>query len=73
MYMAMVGWRSGHLQEALNFTISTLQGLNNLEKNDSLGKKLLITGGGRCNLTNNEPDVRKFLQKFKDSDKFLFY
>ncbi|MES2213416.1 MAG: NAD(P)/FAD-dependent oxidoreductase [Patescibacteria group bacterium] len=43
-----------------------------LEKNDSLGKKLLITGGGRCNLTNAEPDVRKFLSKFKDSDKFLF-
>ena len=43
-----------------------------IEKNDSLGKKLLITGGGRCNLTNNEPDVRKFLSKFKDSDKFLF-
>ena len=43
-----------------------------LEKNESLGKKLLITGGGRCNLTNNEPDVRKFLSKFKDSDKFLF-
>ncbi|MSU45196.1 MAG: aminoacetone oxidase family FAD-binding enzyme [Candidatus Zambryskibacteria bacterium] len=43
-----------------------------LEKNESLGKKLLITGGGRCNITNNEPDVRKFLSKFKDSDKFLF-
>jgi len=43
-----------------------------LEKNDSLGKKLLITGGGRCNLTNAEEDVRKFLAKFKDSNKFLF-
>lgn len=43
-----------------------------IEKNDSLGKKLLITGGGRCNLTNNEPNVRKFLSKFKNSDKFLY-
>lgn len=43
-----------------------------IEKNDSLGRKLLITGGGRCNLTNNETDVRKFLSKFKDSDKYLF-
>jgi predicted Rossmann fold flavoprotein len=43
-----------------------------LEKNEELGKKLLITGGGRCNVTNNEPDVRKFLSKYKDSDKFLF-
>lgn len=43
-----------------------------LEKNVSLGRKLLLTGGGRCNLTNGEPDTRKFLAKYKDSDKFLF-
>ncbi|MDQ5969381.1 MAG: hypothetical protein QG579_538 [Patescibacteria group bacterium] len=43
-----------------------------IEKNGSLGKKLLITGGGRCNLTNAETDFRKFLSKYKDSDKFLF-
>ncbi|MBM2817925.1 MAG: flavoprotein, partial [Parcubacteria group bacterium] len=41
-------------------------------KNDSLGKKLLITGGGRCNLTNAEFDTRKFLEKFKSGGKFLF-
>lgn len=43
-----------------------------IEKNSSLGKKLLITGGGRCNLTNAELDTRKFLSKFKKNDKFLF-
>lgn len=43
-----------------------------LEKNPSLGKKLLITGGGRCNLTNAELDNRKLLEKFKDDGKFLF-
>jgi predicted Rossmann fold flavoprotein len=43
-----------------------------LEKNESLGKKLLITGGGRCNVTNAEEDLRILLSKFKDSDKFLF-
>ena len=30
-----------------------------LEKNTSLGKKLLITGGGRCNLTL--PDERNLI------------
>ena len=25
------------------------------EKNKRLGKKLLMTGGGRCNVTNNRP------------------
>lgn len=43
-----------------------------VEKNKTLGKKLLITGGGRCNLTNFELDARKFLSKFKDSGKYLF-
>ena len=43
-----------------------------IEKNDSLGKKLLITGGGRCNVTNAELDNRKLLDKFKDDGKFLF-
>ncbi len=43
-----------------------------LEKNESPGVKLLITGGGRCNVTNAELDVRTFLKKYKDSDKFLF-
>ncbi len=43
-----------------------------LEKNSILGKKLLITGGGRCNLTNNKPEVRTMLAQYKESDKFLF-
>lgn len=43
-----------------------------LEKNSSLGKKLLITGGGRCNITNNKPDIRAMLAKYKKSGKFLF-
>lgn len=43
-----------------------------IEKNATLGKKLLITGGGRCNVTNAEPDIHKFLSKFKEDKKFLF-
>ncbi|MBY0472898.1 NAD(P)/FAD-dependent oxidoreductase [Patescibacteria group bacterium] len=43
-----------------------------IEKNATLGKKLLITGGGRCNVCNAQEDVRKLLSKFKGSDKFLF-
>mgnify|MGYP001558754509 CR=1 FL=1 len=43
-----------------------------LEKNATLGKKLLITGGGRCNLTNNKPDTRAMLAHYKGSDQFLF-
>jgi predicted flavoprotein YhiN len=43
-----------------------------LEKNPTLGVKLLITGGGRSNITNAEYDVRAFLKKYKENDKFLF-
>lgn len=43
-----------------------------IEKNKTLGKKLLITGGGRCNVTNAELDTRKFLERFKKDGKFLF-
>ena len=43
-----------------------------VEKNSSLGKKLLLTGGGRCNVTNAEFDNRKLLEKFRDNGKFLF-
>lgn len=43
-----------------------------LEKNASLGAKLLITGGGRSNVTNAQFDRNIFLGKFKDAAKFLF-
>ncbi len=43
-----------------------------LEKNNDLGEKLKITGGGRCNITNYELDNRKFLEHFGEAGKFLF-
>ncbi len=43
-----------------------------LEKNDKLGKKLLITGGGRCNITNAEFDIRKLVSKYGPKGKALF-
>ena len=43
-----------------------------IEKNAVLGKKLSITGGGRCNITNATFDVHTFLEKFPESKKFLF-
>ena len=43
-----------------------------VEKNRKLGKKLELTGGGRCNITNAEFDTRTFLSFFGDASKFLF-
>ncbi len=43
-----------------------------LEKNPTLGKKLRITGGGRCNITNATFDDRTLLAKYGEAEKFLF-
>ena len=42
-----------------------------LEKNDKTGKKLRITGKGRCNLTNNS-DVREVLANIPGDGRFLY-
>ncbi len=43
-----------------------------LEKNNALGKKLSITGGGRCNITNAEFDVRTLLSHYGKAESFLY-
>jgi predicted Rossmann fold flavoprotein len=42
------------------------------EKNSKLGRKLLVTGKGRCNITNAETDVKKFLEVFGRNGRFLY-
>lgn len=42
-----------------------------LEKNDRLGKKLLITGKGRCNVTN-DCSAQEVLQNIPRNDRFLY-
>ena len=41
------------------------------EKNEKLGKKLFITGKGRCNVTNN-CDPEELLRAVKSNNKFLY-
>ena len=58
----------------MSASISAKNGARTLliEKNDVMGKKLLLTGGGRCNLTNSDPDLRNFVSKFGKKGNFLF-
>ena len=42
-----------------------------LEKENSLGKKLLITGKGRCNITSSLP-MSDFINNVPGNGKFLF-
>lgn len=41
-----------------------------LEKNESPGRKLLVSGSGRCNITH-DGDMEKFLDHYGDHGKFL--
>ena len=45
-----------------------------LEKNQSLGRKLIMTGGGRCNITNSKP-IKKLLDSYSHKNflKHSFY
>ena len=43
-----------------------------IEKNERLGIKLLLTGKGRCNITNQEENIREFVSRFGLNGKFLF-
>lgn len=43
-----------------------------LEKNERLGKKLLISGKGRCNITTAETDPARVIENFGKHCKFLY-
>ncbi len=43
-----------------------------LEKNKRLGTKLLITGKGRCNITNQTGSEREMIEAFGKQGKFLY-
>ena len=42
-----------------------------LEKNNCLGKKMLITGGGRCNLTNSA-NINEMIENIPGNGKFVY-
>lgn len=42
-----------------------------LEKGQKCGMKILITGKGRCNVTNSETDLRRFVENYKNGRALL--
>ena len=42
-----------------------------IERNKEIGAKLKLTGGGRCNITNNR-DIEEFFDKIVSNKKFLY-
>jgi predicted Rossmann fold flavoprotein len=43
-----------------------------IEKNNQFGKKLSITGGGRCNILNATFDTKELLSKYGPAEDFLY-
>jgi hypothetical protein len=43
-----------------------------IEKQHDLGQKLLLTGGGRCNITTSITDVQAFIDEIGDKGDFLY-
>ena len=43
-----------------------------IEKNSVPGKKISITGKGRCNITTSNTNTNEFIQKFGKNGKFLY-
>lgn len=44
-----------------------------IDKNPEIGRKVLLTGGGRCNLTTGLKDIKEVLKKYPRGAKFLKY
>ena len=42
-----------------------------IERNNEIGKKLRLTGGGRCNITNHR-EIEEFFNKVVNNNKFLY-
>ncbi|MCL2023917.1 MAG: NAD(P)/FAD-dependent oxidoreductase [Oscillospiraceae bacterium] len=43
-----------------------------LERNENMGQKLLLTGKGRCNLTNNCAELRELIANIPGNGQFLY-
>lgn len=43
-----------------------------IEKNDRVGKKLLATGNGRCNLTNKKISIERYCGSFSKQAEYIF-
>jgi len=52
------------------------QNINNkiliIDRNKSFGRKLLLTGKGRCNITHNELEFKKMIEYYNEGGKFLY-
>ena len=70
MKVVVVGGGASGMMAAI-FAAKNGANVTLVEKNEKLGKKIYITGKGRCNLTNNCATA-DFFKNVVNNDKFLF-
>lgn len=72
MRIAIIGGGAAGLMCAATLAESGIEAdIFLIEKNSGLGKKVLISGGGRCNVTTGLTDVRELLKRYPRGSAFL--
>ena len=72
MKIAVIGGGAAGLMAAATIAEADLEAeVFLIEKNKNLGKKVIISGGGRCNLTTGLDNVKRVLTKYARGSKFL--
>jgi predicted Rossmann fold flavoprotein len=44
-----------------------------LERNEKIGRKLMVTGKGRCNISNYTTSLKDLVSKYRKNEKFLYH
>ncbi|MEK7073005.1 MAG: aminoacetone oxidase family FAD-binding enzyme [Patescibacteria group bacterium] len=72
MHIAIIGGGAAGLMAAAAVQETNPAAMVSLiERNPSLGKKVIISGGGRCNVTTGLHDIRAVLSRYPRGGKFL--
>ncbi|MFA6466561.1 MAG: aminoacetone oxidase family FAD-binding enzyme [Patescibacteria group bacterium] len=72
MHIAIIGGGAAGMMAAATIAENNPKAkISLIERNDSLGKKVIISGGGRCNVTTGIEDIKIVLEKYPRGSKFL--
>lgn len=71
MKVAIIGGGAAGLMAAARIVENSDAKVFVIEKNAILGHKVIISGGGRCNVTTGIEDVKKVLEKYPRGKNFL--
>ncbi|MFC1615998.1 aminoacetone oxidase family FAD-binding enzyme [Patescibacteria group bacterium] len=74
MKIAIIGGGAAGMMAAATIAESNLKNsIIILEKNDSLGRKVSLSGGGRCNLTTTITDLSTLVDNYPRGNKWIKY